>query len=146
MTTALTHGVFDLLHAGHLEHLRQCTFFADRLIVSVVADRFVTKKFVINDERTRMFQLSRIKGVDEVVLCDDFGPWDLLRTLRPDVYIRKDEYYKQGQPEYKVAAELGIKCEFTKTVPPHTAEIVRRIWDLKTTYQLTDAMIAETIK
>ncbi len=146
MPTALTHGVFDLLHAGHLEHLKQCNMFADRLIVSVVADRFVTKKFVINDERTRMYQLSRIKGVDEVVLCDDFGPWDLLRTLRPDVYIRKDEYYKQEQPEFKVAAELGIKCLFTKTVPPHTAEIVRRIWDFKTTYQLTEAMIAEQLK
>ena len=131
MTTALTHGVFDLLHAGQMEHLRQCKYFADRLVVSVVADRFVTKQFVIQDERTRMFQVSMVKGVDEVVLCDEFGPWDLLRTLKPDIYIRKDEYQAQTAPEYKVAAELGIKCLFTKTTPPHTAELVQRIWSLK---------------
>ena len=114
-----------------MEHLRQCALVADRLIVSVVADRFVTKKFIIHDERTRMFQVSMVKGVDEVVLCEDYGPWGLLETLRPDIYIRKDEYAKQEQPEYVVAKRLGIKCLFTKTVPPHTAEIVRRIWDLK---------------
>lgn len=128
---ALTHGVFDLLHAGHMEHLKQCAYAADRLIVSIVADRFVTKKFIIHDERTRMFQVSMVKGVDEVVLCDDFGPWNLLRSLKPDIYIRKDEYAEQSPPEYAVAKELGIKCLFTKTVPPHTAEIVQRIWALK---------------
>ncbi len=130
MTTALTHGVFDLLHAGQMEHLKQCKYFADRLIVSVVADRFVTKKFVIQDERTRMFQLSMVKGVDEVVLCDAAGPWTLLRRLTPDIYIRKDEYSEQSEPEYAVAFELGIKCLFTKTVPPHTKELVQRIWSL----------------
>lgn len=131
MTTALTHGVFDLLHAGHIEHLWQCNQFADRLIVSVVADMFVTKSFIIQDERTRMFQVSRIKGVDEVVLCEDFGPWGLLRSMKPDIYIRKDEYAKQEAPEYAVAKELGIKCLFTKTVPPHTKELVQRIWSLQ---------------
>ena len=131
MTVALTHGVFDLLHAGHMEHLKQCAAVADHLIVSVVADRFVTKKFIIQDERTRMFQVSMVKGVDEVVLCEAPGPWDLLRTIKPDIYIRKDEYAEQTQPEYAVAKELGIECLFTKTVPPHTKELVQRIWSLK---------------
>lgn len=133
-TVALTHGVFDLLHAGHMEHLKQCGYVADRVIVSVVADRFVEKGFIIQDERTRMFQVSMVKGVGEVVLCDAAGPWNLLRSIKPDIYIRKDEYLNQAQPEYKVAAELGIKCLFTKTVPPHTTEIVHRIWDLKDAY------------
>lgn len=131
MKVALTHGVFDLLHAGHIEHLRQCAKVADRLIVSVVADRFVTKKFIIQDERTRVFQVSMVKGVDEVLLCEDYGPWWLLETLRPDIYIRKDEYQNKTAPEYEVARRLGIECLFTKTVPPHTKEIVQRIWTFK---------------
>ena len=131
MKVALTHGVYDLMHAGHIEHLKQCKFLCDRLIVSVVSDRFVTKKFIIHDERTRMFQVSMVKGVDEVVLCEDFGPWDLLHKLRPEIYVRKDEYSKMDKPEYEVARRLGIECAFTKTVPPHTKEIVRRIWDFK---------------
>ena len=114
-----------------MEHLKQCAALSNRLIVSVVADRYVTKKFIIQDERTRMFQVSMVKGVDEVVLCDAEGPWNLLRTIRPNIYIRKDEYLKQEAPEYAVAKELGIKCLFTKTVPPHTKELVQRIWSLR---------------
>ncbi len=125
---ALTHGVFDLIHSGHMEHLKQCKLLCDRLIVSVVADRFVNKTFIIQDERTRMFQVSMVKGVDEVILCESWGPGFLLEQIKPDYYIRKDEYQKQEQPEYKVASELGIQCFFTKTVPPHTREIVQRIW------------------
>ena len=121
MKVALTHGVFDLLHAGHMEHLAQCAEIADKLIVSIVADRFVTKSFIINDERTRMFQVSMVKGVDEVVLCEDFGPSELLRRIKPDIYIRKDEYSAQTEPEYAVAKELGINCglrrPFLRTQP-----------------------------
>ena len=131
MKIALTHGVFDLLHAGHLEHLEQCARLSDRLIVSVVADRFVKKEFLIQDERTRLYQVSRVKGVSEAVLCDDYGPWNLLERIRPDLYIRKDEYAGQEQPEYKIAKRLGIKCLFTKTAYPHTAELVQRILHLE---------------
>lgn len=134
MKVGLTHGVFDLLHAGHMEHLRQASMLCDRLIVSVVPDRHVTKGFIINDERTRVFQLSMVRGVYEVVLLDHPGPWELMRQIRPALYIRKDEYSEQKQPEYEVAKELGIKCVFTKTVPPHATEIIHRIWDLKEKY------------
>lgn len=135
MITALTHGVFDLLHAGHMEHLRQAALLCDQLIVSVVPDRFVIKRFILNDERTRMFQVSMVKGVFDVVLCDDTGPWNLLRKLRPDIYVRKDEYVKMDQPEYELAKELGIACKFTKTAPPHAREIIQRIWTMKGQYE-----------
>lgn len=78
-----------------------------------------------------MFQVSMVKGVAEVILCDAAGPWDLLRKIKPDLYIRKDEYAKQDRPEYAVARELGIECVFTKTVPPHTKELIQRIWTLQ---------------
>ena len=131
MIIALTHGVFDLIHSGHMEHLKQCKSLCDKLIVSVVADKFVTKKFIIQDERTRMFQVSMVKGVDEVVLCEDYGPDSLLQKIKPDFYIRKDEYANRSAAEYKVAFQLGIHCLFTTTVPPHTKELVNRIWDMR---------------
>ena len=37
MKTVLCHGVFDLLHFGHTEHLRKARLFGDYMIVSVVA-------------------------------------------------------------------------------------------------------------
>jgi cytidyltransferase-like protein len=40
---ALCHGVFDLLHIGHLRHLTAAREFADVLIVTVTSDEFVNK-------------------------------------------------------------------------------------------------------
>lgn len=39
----LAHGVFDLLHIGHLRHLKLARREGDVLIVSITADRFVNK-------------------------------------------------------------------------------------------------------
>ena len=40
---AMCHGVFDLLHPGHLRHLARAKELADVLVVSITADRFVNK-------------------------------------------------------------------------------------------------------
>ncbi len=39
----LCHGVFDLVHPGHLEHLRQAKKWGDILVLSITADKFVNK-------------------------------------------------------------------------------------------------------
>jgi len=128
MRTVLCHGVFDLLHSGHMAHLQQARAFGDKLMVSVLADRFVVKKrFLLNDERERMYCLTRLRDVDYVVLCEAPGPEDLLRKLKPAIYVRNDEYIDQTKPEYAVVRELGIEVGFTRTVPPHTSEIIARI-------------------
>ena len=42
-TIAHCHGVFDLLHIGHIRHLKEASELADILIVSITSDRFVNK-------------------------------------------------------------------------------------------------------
>lgn len=39
----LCHGVFDIVHAGHLEYFRIARAHGDTLFVSVTADRYVNK-------------------------------------------------------------------------------------------------------
>src|SRR5437868_1651762 len=40
---ALCHGVFDLLHIGHILHFERARPMADVLVVTVTPDRFVNK-------------------------------------------------------------------------------------------------------
>ena len=40
---ALCHGVFDLVHPGHVRHLNAASQQADILVVTVTADKFVNK-------------------------------------------------------------------------------------------------------
>lgn len=42
-TVALCHGVFDLIHPGHIIHLEQAKQMADVLAVSVTAAEYVRK-------------------------------------------------------------------------------------------------------
>lgn len=128
MRTVLAHGVFDLLHSGHIAHLQQARSFGDYLIVSIVSDKFADKgRALINDQRERMFSVGALKCVDEVVLCDAVGPQELLRRLRPYIYVRSDEYIDQSKPEFDLLKELGIAVGFTRSIPPHTTDLIARI-------------------
>ena len=42
-TVALCHGVFDLIHPGHIQHFSAAKKLADVLIVSIAADEFVIR-------------------------------------------------------------------------------------------------------
>ena len=39
----LCHGVFDLVHLGHLKHFKKAKSFGDFLIVSITKDEFIKK-------------------------------------------------------------------------------------------------------
>ena len=37
------HGVFDVIHFGHINHLRKAKTFGDILVVSITHDKYVKK-------------------------------------------------------------------------------------------------------
>ncbi len=122
----LAHGVFDLLHYGHMMYLEQSKNLGDLLVVSVVADRFVKKgpgKPFYN-QNIRLYSIAALEYVDYVVLCDDFGPWEILETLQPQIYSRaKDVAYLLNDPDSglnkdkRIAEEVGGKLIFVDEVP-----------------------------
>ena len=138
MTTVLCHGVFDLLHIGHIEHLMEARTFGDKLIVSVVADAYVdkAKRPMIYPESVRLACLAALVCVDQVVLCEAEGPQEIIRRLRPDVYVRGDDYEGVRMPESDVLERLGIPVRITKPSGyPRTTEIVRKIFSLCNQHQ-----------
>ena len=128
MKVVLAHGVFDLLHPGHIEHLQQARAFGDSLFVSVVPDRFAQKgRSLVYNEHERLFMLRSLRFVDDAILCRGPGPEYLLEALRPDIYVRGSEYAAQDRPEYALVKELGIEVGFTKPIPLHTTNLLTRI-------------------
>ena len=43
----LCHGAFDLVHPGHLDHLKKAKSLGDILIVTITADNFMKKIFTV---------------------------------------------------------------------------------------------------
>lgn len=116
MREVLCHGVFDWLHHGHLEHLEKARAMGDRLIVSVVADRFLEKGRLVQDEKWRVKMLKALRIVDRVVLSDDIlAPCGLLEKIRPYLYVRGPDYIDQRRPDTDVCKRLGIGMAFTTT-------------------------------
>ncbi len=127
MITVLCHGVFDLLHVGHLEHLRQAKAMGNVLWVSVVPDKYVQKRMPINDEIARITMLLAVRYVDGAFLCGSHGPEELIRRLKPSIYARGSEYQDQRKPEQDLLDELKIPTRFTESVPQHTIDVIATI-------------------
>ena len=126
MKIVLCHGVFDLLHVGHLAHLEAAAKMG-YLVVSVVPDRYATKRKPVYDERARVRLLRSLRCVDQVELCDAPGPEKLIRKIEPDIYVRGSDYRGKTMPESALLKRLGIKVRYTKSVPPRTSEIMAAI-------------------
>jgi len=90
----LAHGVFDLIHMGHVRHLEVARRHGDTLIVTLTADNFVNKGpgRPAFPEHLRAEMLAALEYVDFAGI--NFGPdaCSVIRAIRPDVYIKGTDY------------------------------------------------------
>src|SRR6185295_18745199 len=64
------HGVFDLLHPGHIRHFREAKTLGDKLVVTLTSDRFVNEgpgRPAFN-ESLRLESVAALEDVDFVIL------------------------------------------------------------------------------
>ena len=95
-TIALCHGVFDLVHPGHIIHLEQAKEMADILIVSITAAKYVRKgpgRPYFNDEM-RMKFLAALECIDYVMLSEGYTVDDIIESVEPNIYVKGEEYAK----------------------------------------------------
>jgi D-beta-D-heptose 7-phosphate kinase / D-beta-D-heptose 1-phosphate adenosyltransferase len=91
-----TNGCFDVLHAGHVQCLREAKEQGDVLVVGLNSDASVhrlkgpARPVMRQDDRAAM--LAALGCVDRVVIFDADTPTELVRVLRPDVLVKGGEY------------------------------------------------------
>jgi len=93
----LCHGVFDLVHPGHITHLEQAKNMADILVVSITASKYVRKgpgRPYFNDNQRLSF-LSAIECIDYVILSEGYTVDDIIENVEPDFYVKGQEYAKE---------------------------------------------------
>lgn len=137
MKVVLCHGVFDLIHRGHISHFQEAREHGDRLVVSVVADKHVYKphRMMVNDQDTRQALVAAVRYVDEVVLCDAPTPELVIERLKPDVYVMGPDKVGKIMPEEKILKQLGIPIRYSVLSFPRTTEIIERIQRVATAKQ-----------
>lgn len=129
------HGVFDLLHIGHIRYFRQAATFGDVLVVTVSPDRFVDK----GPHRPAFGEVLRAEGVasQDVVDYVAINEWptaeELLRAIQPDVYVKGSDFKSiDSDPtgklrlEADVCEEIGAELKLTKDIVFSSTNLINR--------------------
>lgn len=108
-----TNGVFDILHAGHVDVLRRARALGDVLVVGVNSDASVRRlkgpRRPINREDDRLALIAALEPVDHALVFDDDTPAALIRALRPDVHAKGGDYTAETLPEIDAVREVGAE-------------------------------------
>lgn len=138
-TVALCHGVFDLVHLGHVRHILAARNEADVVIVTVTADRFVNKGpgRPIFPENMRAEMLAALGTVDWVGINRTSSAEPILDTVRPDIYVKGSDY---ENPEDDVTGKIAVEREvverhggrivFTRDVTFSSSSLMNRYFDI----------------
>jgi D-beta-D-heptose 7-phosphate kinase / D-beta-D-heptose 1-phosphate adenosyltransferase len=106
-----TNGCFDILHGGHITYLNRAKALGDYLIVAVNSDssvrRLKGKDRPINNLEDRIQVLAALSSVDYIVPFSADTPEDLIRLLRPDIYVKGGDYRRETLPEARIIEEQG---------------------------------------
>lgn len=118
----LCHGVFDLIHPGHIIHFEQAKKMGDVLVVSVTSEKYVRKgpgRPYFGDELRLKF-LEAIEFIDYVMLSEGYTVDDIVETVEPDIYVKGEEYKSPKDDitgkiseEQKLVEGHGGKIAFT---------------------------------
>lgn len=97
LRVAFTNGVFDILHAGHVELLEKAARLGERLIVGLNTDASARRlgkgpQRPINKLKDRARVLAALACVDAVVPFGEDTPERLLSRLKPDVLAKGADY------------------------------------------------------
>ncbi|MCW5851873.1 MAG: D-glycero-beta-D-manno-heptose 1-phosphate adenylyltransferase [Anaerolineae bacterium] len=106
-----TNGCFDILHRGHITYLNRAKALGDILIVGMNSDdsirRLKGESRPINSLDDRLQVLAALSCVDHVVAFDEDTPTELIRIVRPDVFVKGGDYRRESLPEAPLVEELG---------------------------------------
>ncbi len=90
----LCHGVFDLLHSGHLNYFESAKKYGDILLVSVTSDKFVNKGpgRPYFDEKKRVRMIQALEIVDYVYLNNQLTAESVIEKFKPSFYVKGPDY------------------------------------------------------
>lgn len=128
-----TNGVFDILHTGHASYLANARALGAALVVGVNADvsaRMLGKgpERPINSEADRAYLLGALASVDAVALFPERTPVELIRRIRPDIYVKGGDYDIETLEETRLVRSWGGRAQALPFVDGYsTTRIVERM-------------------
>jgi len=124
-TIVQCHGVFDLLHIGHIRHFQEAKQQGQVLIVTVTPDRHVNKgpHRPVFTEMLRAEAIAALDVVDYVAINKWPTAVEAIQLLRPDVYAKGPDYVDAAADhtggitlERRAIEDVGGRLAFTDDI------------------------------
>ena len=105
MVRVMASGVFDLIHPGHIDYLKQAKSYGDHLTVVIASDKTVRKNKhePVTPEALRALIVESLKPVDEAIVGGEGDMLDTVAKVKPDIIVLG---YDQNFDESELKAKL----------------------------------------
>ncbi|KAF0151278.1 MAG: Bifunctional sugar kinase/adenylyltransferase [Ignavibacteria bacterium] len=127
-----TNGVFDILHAGHVDYLDKAKELGDVLIVGINSDASVKRikgeLRPVVPQHERAFIVSSLKPVDYATIFEEDTPFNIISLLIPDVLVKGADWSKDKIVGADVVESNGGSVETIKFVnQTSTTNIIKTV-------------------
>ena len=129
------HGVFDVLHIGHIKHFNSAKKKGDILIVTVTPDSYVNKgpNRPIFPLDVRMKCIAALKNVDYVAANTSADAISAIKLLKPNIYCKGKDYSNHKlditgriSKEHDAVKQVGGKIFYTQDELFSSSKIINK--------------------
>jgi rfaE bifunctional protein kinase chain/domain len=138
-TVVQSHGIFDLIHPGIIEHLKSAKEQGDVLVITVVKSKDVRRgpgRPVFN-ENQRAENAASLSMADFVAIVDDEKPFECVSLINPDIFAKgssiKESALAHEKEIFEEEKELlfgKIKIYETRGFSASSTEILKDLIDI----------------
>ena len=140
------HGVFDLLHIGHIRHFNEARTFGDVLVVTITPDEFVHKgpnRPAFTTE-LRLEALAALESIDFVAANKWPNAVETIKALQPAIYCKGPDYKNHTDDvtekivdEEKAVNSVGGKIGYTSDIIFSSSSLLNKFGDVYNKSQKT---------
>ena len=122
-------GSFDPIHEGHIAYFAAACQFGDSVLCNITDDSWTKRKHpVLLPQKTRAIVVDAMRYI-AYVHCSTTSTRDVLRQLRPSVYVKGNDWLQRGgipDDEKVVCEQLGIRVQFVDTVLNSSSRLIEQ--------------------
>jgi cytidyltransferase-like protein len=133
------HGVFDLVHPGHIRHFESAKCQGDVLVVTLTKDEYVNKgpSRPVFNQRLRAESVASLQMVDYVAINEWSTAAPTIRKLRPNCFAKGSEYADRKSDmtghiseEEEAALEVQTRLYFTDEPTLSSSKLLNSYFDV----------------
>ena len=133
------HGVFDLVHLGHIRYFSSAKKEGDILVVTLTADKYVKRGpgRPIFDASLRAETLASLAVIDFVAIIYSPTAIESIRAIKPDVYAKGPDYKDRDKDvtgkiydEEEVVKSVGGKLFITDDITFSSSKLINDYFDV----------------